>query len=227
MPVAKRRFSTTASLLAVEAQLEARDVSRTIDDQILLAPTSLTVIPGQCVAVLGQNGAGKTTLLRVLAGKQRPSEGTVMLGGRVVDERDAVIRRSIGSLIGIPSFYPDLTIREHLLLINATWGVPVPESQIAVDRALDRFGITNLRERFAHELSSGQTQMFYLASTFIRPCTVLILDEPEQRLDPGRKDQLVEAVRDVQSRGAAIVFTSHDPMLVERLADTTVDLGSA
>lgn len=210
-----------------ENSLEARGVGRTIDGEVLLSPTHLTLVSGQCLAVLGQNGAGKTTLLRILAGKLRPSEGEVTLTGRVIDERDVFIRRCIASLIGVPAFYPDLTVAEQLALINATWGIPVGESQTIVAESLESFGISNLKDRFVHELSSGQTQMFYLAATFIRPCQVLILDEPEQRLDPSRKDALVEAVLEAKSGGAAIVFTSHDASLVDRLADATVDLGAA
>ena len=217
----------TESNFSPLTHLEARGVGRSIDDQVLLSPTDLTVVPGQCLAVLGQNGAGKTTLLRILAGKQRPSEGEVTLGGRVIDERDAFIRRNIASLIGVPAFYPDLTVGEQLALINATWGVPTGDSQAIVTASMETFGITSLRERFVHELSSGQTQMFYLAATFIRPCRVLILDEPEQRLDPSRKDALVQAVLEAKNTGTAIIFTSHDALLVDRLADATVDLGAA
>ena len=217
----------TESKFSAEAHLEARGVGRTIDDLVLLSPTDVTLAPGRCLAVLGQNGAGKTTLLRILAGKQRPSEGEATMGGRVIDERDTFIRRSIASLIGVPAFYPDLTVGEQLALINATWGVPKGESETIVAASLESFGIANLRERFVHELSSGQTQMFYLAATFIRPSRVLILDEPEQRLDPSHKDALVEAVLRAQSVGTAIVFTSHDASLVDRLANATVDLGAA
>jgi ABC-type multidrug transport system ATPase subunit len=217
----------TGGLAASGANLEATDVSRTIDDEVLLAPTSLTVTPGSCLAVQGQNGAGKTTLLRILAGKQRPSSGSVTFAGRVVDERDARIRRDVASLIGVPAFYPDLTMREQLLLINATWGVSRSDSPTMADAALERFGISHLHGRFVHELSSGQTQLFYLTATFSRPCTMLILDEPDQRLDPDRKESLVRAVLEAKASGTTIILTSHDASLVERLADDTIELGTA
>lgn len=204
--------------------LNARSVSRTIDDQALLAPTTLTVLPGECWAVLGQNGAGKTTLLRMLAGKLRPTHGEVTLGEHTADERNPVVRREVASLIGVPAYYPDLVLGEQLAVINATWGVPMASSEQATASALDRFGITGLRHRFPHELSSGQAQLFHLACTFSRPFTTLLLDEPEQRLDPQRKDLLVAAMREANRHGATIVFSSHDAAMAQRLTDNTVTL---
>lgn len=207
--------------------LEARGVTRRIDDQVLLAPTELTVTSGECVAILGQNGAGKTTLLRILTGKLLPSKGKVTYCGHAIDERDGFIRRNIASLIGVPSLYPDLTVGEQLALINATWGVSSAASEVLITETLEEFGIASLRARFAHELSSGQTQMFHLAATIIRPCRLLVLDEPEQRLDPNRKELLAAAVLRAKSKGVAVVLTSHDAALSTQLTDSTVDLGAA
>ena len=211
----------------VSPLLAASGVSKLIDDQVLLAPVEVTVDAGECVAVLGENGAGKTTLLRILAGTLLPSHGEVSFAGERVDARRRSVREGISSLIGVPAFYPDLTVREHLRLITASWSVPVPEGEDLVAEVLDQFGIGPLASRFPHELSSGQTQMFHLAATFIRPFSVLILDEPEQRLDPGRKHQLVGAVLRAKRRGAAVVFTSHDAAVVERVADRTITLTGA
>lgn len=207
--------------------LAASGVSRLIDDQVLLAPVELTVEAGECVAILGENGAGKTTLLRILAGKLLPSHGEVSFAGGRLDERRRSVREGISSLIGVPAFYPDLTVQEQLRLINASWSVPAPKGDNLVAEILEQFGISPLASRFPHELSSGQTQVFHLAATFIRPFSVLILDEPEQRLDPGRKDQLVSAVLRAKRRGAAVVITSHDAAVVERVADRTITLTGA
>ncbi len=204
--------------------LVAHGVSKSIDNEVLLEPTDLEIAPGECVAILGENGAGKTTLLRILAGQLLPTTGEARFGGEIADERSTAVRASVATLIGVPAFYPDLTVREQLNLINATWGTAPEESDARTTDTLERFGIDHLRNRFPHELSSGQTQMFQLAATFIRPAQLLILDEPEQRLDPSRKSQLVEAMKHAREGGAAIVFTSHDADVVRRIADRSLTL---
>lgn len=205
--------------------LLAESVSVRIDDEALLAPTTLGVQAGECLAVLGSNGAGKTTLLRVLAGRLSPTSGTCTLRGGVLDERRREARREIAALIDPLALYPDLTLRENLALIEAAWsgekssgrGSPLVEGLGA--RALETFGIERLATRFPHELSSGQRQLVSLAAVFSRPASVLLLDEPEQRLDSGRRELLAEAIIGARDRGIAVVFASHDAVLIDRVAD--------
>lgn len=208
--------------------LEAESASVVLDGATLLPPTSLRAAPGECVAVLGANGAGKTTLLRVLAGRMRLTAGSATLRGAPLDERRREIRREIAALIDVPTLYPDLTLRENLALIEAAWSGEGRGSGLAEGlgaSALEAFGLTGLATRFATELSSGQRQLVSLAVTLARPANVLLLDEPEQRLDPDRKDMVAEAVLAARSRGAAVVFASHDAELVARVADRSVRVG--
>lgn len=194
----------------------------------LLPPTSLRVSEGESVAVLGSNGAGKTTLLRALIGRTRPTSGAVRLRGAPVDERRREVRREIAALIDPPTLYPDLTLRENLALIEAAWSDKEQESLIVQGlgaNALDTFGLVSLADRFPNELSSGQRQLVSLAVTFARPANVLLLDEPEQRLDPDRRELVAEAMRVVQARGVAIVFSSHDTELVQQVSDRSVRVG--
>ena len=219
-----------------DAIIVARGVSRSIDDQVLLRPTDLSAGPGECVAVLGPNGAGKTTLLRILAGHLLPTTGEVHCdlashepGGdkpAPIDERNPAIRAAIATLLGAPGFYPDLTLIEQLRLIGASWGFAPDQAEKRAATVLDQFGITELQRRFAHELSSGQTQLFTLAATFARPARVLILDEPEQRLDPDRKTLLVAAIRTARDVGACVILSCHDHEVVDQVATERIRLGS-
>ena len=204
--------------------LEAESASVVLDGATLLPPTSLRADPGECVAVLGANGAGKTTLLRVLAGRMRLTTGSATLRGAPLDEIRREIRREIAALIDVPTLYPDLTLRENLALIEAAWSGEGRGSGLGAS-ALEVFGLTGLATRFANELSSGQRQLVSLAVTLARPANVLLLDEPEQRLDPDRRGMVAEAVLDARSRGAAVVFASHDAELVARVADRSVRVG--
>ena len=200
--------------------MQLDDVSVVLDGQPLLAPTSLHVEGGRAVAVRGRNGSGKTTLLRVLAGAQRASTGTALVFGEPVDHRSPAFRRRLAALLGPPPIARELTVREQLRFIAASWGTERVDA--STDALLDALGIAHLGRRFGHELSSGQLQLFTLALTLARPAEVLVLDEPEQRLDEGRRALVAQVLRERIDRGAALVFASHSPDLIDRLADHSI-----
>jgi ATPase components of various ABC-type transport systems, contain duplicated ATPase len=79
-------------------------------------------------------------------------------------------------------------------------------------------------ERFPHELSSGQQQLFHLAMVLARPSSILILDEPEQRLDTDKRDLLTQILLDRMAVGTSLLIACHDPAMTEALADTVVDI---
>ena len=202
-----------------------------IDGALLLAETTARLAAGRSLALRGANGAGKTTLLRVLAGRLRPSSGAVTLRGRPLDERRREARREVAALIEPPTLYPDLTVRDQLALIEAAWGSGRERRDAAWPglgtAALERLGVEPLAKRFPHELSSGQRQLVSLAAVLARPCSVLLLDEPEQRLDPDRRALVAEVLVEVRDAGVAVAFASHDPALVGRAADAQLALGGA
>ena len=198
-----------------------------IDSLALLPPVDLSLEPGQTLAVTGPNGSGKTTLLRVLAGIQAPSNGSVEVLGAVPDERSAEFRGLVAALLGPPPLPRHLTLVEYLVLIGTSWGFTLEESRTRALELLTELRIAALAERFPHELSSGQSQLFALAVVLARPCSVLLLDEPEQRLDPERLQLVISALERRQAAGTTIVLASHSPLLVSRLADEKLELEEA
>ncbi len=204
--------------------LRAVDVSLRLGPAWLLGPTDVEVASGECVVLRGPNGSGKTTLLRILAGLLVPTTGTVTLDGRQVDERDRQVREAMAALVGAPAAYRDLTIRDHLVLVDASWGRDGRTCDERVAAQLTELGIEELDERFPDELSSGQQQLFRLALTLMRPARVLLLDEPEQRLDTDRRAMLVRVLLHRKAAGAALVVACHDPDMIEELADAVLDL---
>lgn len=195
------------------------------DETVLLRETTGYVGAGEVLAITGANGSGKTTLLRALVGLLTPTAGTVTVMGRVPDDRDRRHRASLAALIGPPQTARDLTVVEHLQFVAATWGTSAAAARETAQALLEEFAITSLARRFPHELSSGQSQLVALALTLARPCPVLLLDEPEQRLDPERLDLVIRAVRARADGGTALVIATHSPRLLEKLADRRLHLG--
>lgn len=196
-------------------------------DVTLLAPVSVAVQRGEALLVRGRNGTGKSTLLRVLAGARKPSTGRVRIGGSDVAERDRRFRRRVAAMIGLPPMASDLTLFEHVQLVATTW---VDDRRVAAEIArvvVAELGLTALGERFPHELSSGQTQLFGIALVIARPFEVLLLDEPEQRLDPEHVESVTRALRARRDGGATLVVATHSPMLADGLADRTLCLDAA
>lgn len=205
----------------------AKNVSVTSAEQVMLAPTSFELKRGQALAVTGENGSGKTTLLRALTGAIPISDGSLLIDGATIDERRSSFRSTVAALIGLPPFARNLTLLEHLALVSASWGIDVRDAKSKGAMTLARFGIEELKARFPHELSSGQTQLFALALTWIRPFDILVLDEPEQRLDVDRVSMLGDILDEAISTGVTLIMASHSRSLVDQVASQRLIVGDA
>ncbi|OUE18214.1 Nickel import ATP-binding protein NikO [Clavibacter michiganensis] len=205
-------------------RVEVERVSVVVDGTPLLRPTDLTAAAGEAVAVTGPNGAGKTTLLRVLAGLTRPSTGSARVGGRPVDERRAEFRRAVSGAVGHPPVARDLTLAEHLAVIAASWGSDADAARARAADHLESWRLAPLARRFPHELSSGQSQLAALAMATVRPYEVLLLDEPEQRLDPDRLQLVIGILRAELEAGRTLVLATHSPVLRDAVARRSVAL---
>ena len=124
--------------------VDADAVSVTANDALLLPPTTLQAVPGQVVALRGENGSGKTTLLRALAGRIKPTTGTIHVSGQPVNERDPEFRRRVAVMIGLPPMASDLTVFDHVALVSSTWERSPGSVEAVTRRVLDEFGLTVL-----------------------------------------------------------------------------------
>ena len=176
---------------------------------VVLEDVDLTVAGGEIVAVTGVNGAGKSTLLSCLAGLHRPAAGTVtVLGGPPRD--DAAFWRAVALVANQPTWYPGLTLREHLELVRLTHE-PVRGWCLRADELIDVFGLAARADAVPVDLSSGQRQRLSLAAALARPSELLLLDEPEQSLDPGFRQELAGLLREgYTGHGGTVVMATHD-----------------
>lgn len=186
--------------------LIARDAALGKEPRTRLRPTSLRVGAGESLAITGRNGAGKTSLLRLLAGEERPDEGSVSWFGP-----DAP---ALSVHLGGDILFPELTVGEHFELLEAAW--PSLEPGQAAEE-LERWGMGGLLEHFADEVSSGQKQAVELLCTALRPVDLLIIDEPERRLDAHARVRMVGLLERARDAGTAVVVATHEPLVAQRL----------
>lgn len=211
--------------MEVEPALRIRGLVRRYGEHEVLAGVDLDVAPGEAVALVGPNGAGKSTLLRCVTGADKPTEGTVELSGERLDERSPTIRAALAVVMDDLDFFPDLSVVEHLDLFAKAHRVP--DADALVDDVLQEVGLLAQAGQLPGTLSSGQRRRLALASAFVRPRRLLVLDEPEQRLDAEGLDWLARRLRRDKEDGLALLMASHDADLVDRVADRVVHLGPA
>ena len=169
-----------------------------------LRGATLEVPAGACAVALltGRNGAGKTTLLRILANLSKPSKGAVTVFGQSAS--DAKVRARIGYLGHGIGVYDDLSAFENLVLFGQLMNVP--DTKKAAEAALERVGLTRVRDGFAREFSRGMRQRLAVARAFLHHPEILLLDEPFTSLDDRAVAVLHELLRDAAlAKGAAIV----------------------
>ncbi len=202
--------------------LQLTGVSRSYGEREVLHPVSLSLAAGECVALLGHNGSGKSTLLRVAAGRDTPSKGTVVFDGIPMDENDPRVRARVAVVGDTVACYPDLTVREHLLLVAVAHGVA--DAPDWVSRVLEDRMLTERADALPSALSSGQLQALLLACALVRPRDLLLLDEPEQRLDPDARRHLADLLKAELADGVAVLLVTHHTDLALDVADRVVVL---
>ena len=173
----------------------------------VLIDVTFTVPAGTGICVVGENGIGKSTLLRCVSGLQQPDEGMIRVFGGDPGATPE-FWRAVVTTVEPPTWYPGLTAREHAELVCRAHGQD-PDGA-GIDEALERFGLAGHADAIPPSLSSGQKQRLTLAIAFLRPSSLLILDEPEQRLDREGRADVASLLTDYLAGGGSLLMASHD-----------------
>ncbi|HEX7396631.1 MAG TPA: ABC transporter ATP-binding protein [Propionibacteriaceae bacterium] len=204
--------------------LKVTKLSKAYGSHSIVSDFNLEVWPGDAIALTGRNGAGKSTILRCIIGADKADSGTIEICGNRLRESDPAVRRDLATVIDDLDFFPDLSVVEHLDLLARAHGLPDAEG--AVDDVLHEVQLVAQSGQLPGTLSSGQRRRLALATAFVRPRKLLILDEPEQRLDVEGVEWLAQRLKAEREAGLAIVMASHEPRLVEIVATRTIRVGA-
>ena len=201
--------------------IEVRDLSVSYGSTPVLVGVRLTVPVAAGVCVTGENGIGKSTLLRCVASLQRPDAGEIEVFGGPPGSTPE-FWRAVVTTVEPPTWYPGLTAREHAELVCRAHGLD--PAAAGMDDALERFGIAGHADAIPPSLSSGQKQRLTLALALLRPSRLLILDEPEQRLDPEGRAMVAGLLRDYLDDAGTVLMASHDDAFAAAAGTTTVSM---
>ncbi|WP_207060961.1 energy-coupling factor ABC transporter ATP-binding protein [Motiliproteus sp. SC1-56] len=190
----------------------------------VLRDVDFTLNPGERVALAGVNGAGKSTLLRLLVGLVKPRAGRIHAFGQ--ERRSEADFREVRARAGLlfqdsddQLFCP--TVLEDIAFGPLNLGRSAGEARAIAERVLDELALSHLRDRVTHRLSGGQKRLVSLATVLAMEPEVLLLDEPTNALDEATDERLTDYLKQLPQ---AMVFISHDRLLVEKLANRAVIL---
>ena len=179
---------------------------------------SFDVQPGQVLGFLGPNGAGKSTTMKMLTGFLSPTAGTARINGHDILDDSLAARKCLGYLPeGAPS-YGEMTVQEFLRFIARVRQLEGTAQAKAVDNAMDRLNLTEVRHQAIETLSKGFKRRVGLAQAILHDPQVLILDEPTDGLDPNQKHEVRGLIRDM-APDKIIVISTHILEEVEALCN--------
>lgn len=183
---------------------------------------SFEVAAGEILGLVGPNGAGKTTTLRALAGILPPTSGTLEIDGHDVVNDAVEAKRRLAYVPDTPHPFDLLTVEEHLRFTALAYRLDDAEARFGP--LLAELELTEKREELAPTLSRGMQQKLAIACAFLREPTAILLDEPLTGLDPKGIRGMRESIRLRAEAGAAVIVSSHQLELVERLCSRVLVL---
>ena len=204
--------------VTTETAVEARDLTRRYGEGETavdaLRGVSLDVVTGELVAVMGPSGSGKSTLMHILAGLDKPTSGSISIGGTELtslkdSELTKLRRKHIGFVFQFFNLLPMLTAEENVTLPLAIAGEKPDRAWI--DELMKQLGIADRRKHRPAELSGGQQQRVAIGRALVSRPTVMFADEPTGNLDSTTSEEILKLLRaSVDSYGQTMVIVTHD-----------------
>ena len=201
--------------------LKVEHISKSYGNHLAVDDLSFVVNDGEIFGLLGENGAGKTTTFRIIMGLLDANIGKVSLNGKPIDY---LITNEIGFVTEERSLLSKLTVREQLIFYGTLKGLEEDEILKKMDMWLEKFQITEYKNRKIKELSKGNQQKIQFISAVFHEPKLLILDEPFTGLDPINVKMMKDAIYELQKKGCSIIFSSHQMEHIEEFCEKLVIL---
>lgn len=216
--------------------LEVSNLKKAFGGLVAVQDCSLKLRRCEVTGLIGPNGAGKSTVLDLLSAVERPDEGRVLLAGRNIDRDSTEARARLGLVRTFqdPRIWSRLTVLENVLVVGdaqtgfSGWGVifrhrkAMAQQNSHIRRAvevLEAVELQHMMDRRAGELSGGQARLLAFARLAMANPAVILLDEPLAGINPVLAERLMDLIRSMASKGAAVLVVEHNLAAVERTCD--------
>ena len=201
--------------------LKVENVTKYYGNNLAVDDLSFTINNGEIFGLLGVNGAGKTTTFRMIMSLLEPTKGSITLNGKPVGYD---VSERIGFLTEERSLLTKLTVKEQVIYYATLKGMKESDILKKLDYWLDRFGLSDYKNRKIKELSKGNQQKIQFITAIIHEPDLLVLDEPFTGLDPINVELFMSVIREFKEKGKMIIFSSHRMEHVELFCEKLVIL---
>ncbi|MBV9642933.1 MAG: amino acid ABC transporter ATP-binding protein [Verrucomicrobia bacterium] len=204
-------------------RLRARNLCKSFGPQMVLKNVDLDLDQVHTLAFIGPSGGGKSTLLRIIAGLEKPDNGTLYLNDREVIYSEKALmahRRTVGTVFQAFNLFPHLSALQNITLpLEKVHHYYPAEARQVAETMLERFGLSEHGHKPPAQLSGGQRQRVAIARAIsIRP-KLLLFDEPTSALDPEMTAEVLEVIEELREEGRDLVLVTHQMGFAHRVAD--------
>ena len=188
--------------------IKVTNLCKTYGNNVALDNVSFEVEKGHIYGLLGPNGAGKSTTMNIVTGYIAPTSGEVSINGHVLGKETKAAKKCIGYLPELPPLYPDMYVKEYLLFCAGLKKIPKDKKAEVVVSAMEKTGLTDVKDRLIRNLSKGYKQRVGIAQAILGGPDVIILDEPTVGLDPQQIIEIRELIRSLKEKHT-VILSSH------------------
>ena len=207
--------------------LKLKEVYFEVNSNLVLKDINLDIDEGNFVSIIGKSGSGKTTLLKIISGLKKPTKGTVILNDKILSSDGIFVEpedRKLGLVVQEKVLFPHLNVQD-----NVEFGIASDDKKNEkCIEMLKKFHISDLIDKYPHEISGGEAQRVALARTLVTKPSVLLLDEPFNGLDQGLKDEIYPDIKRIlKENKMTTIMVSHNLNEVKSLSNKIYELNSA
>ena len=207
--------------------LNLHKIHYVVNSNIILKDVDLTVEKGEFISIIGKSGSGKTTLLKIISGLIKQTSGEISLNNKILANNDSFVEpenRKLGLVVQEKVLFPHLNVQS-----NVEFGISsdIERKEKSIEM-LKKFHISNLKDKYPHEISGGEAQRVALARTLVTKPSVLLLDEPFNGLDQELKDEIYPVIKNIlKTNKMTTIMVSHDLKEVKRLSAKVYNLNNS
>lgn len=210
-----------------QASVEFRDVVKRYGDHSVLNGITLSIHPGEVVAILGPSGSGKSTLIRLINQLESLNGGEILIDNKPIRKLTGTALRQLRSRVGFVfqqfNLYAHLTASQNIsLALEHVHGWNAPQAQERALALLDKVGMVEKAEHYPAELSGGQQQRVAIARALASSPQIILFDEPTSALDPEMIGEVLQVMKALAHSGITMIVVTHEMQFAREIADRVV-----